>query len=142
MLAGLGLVGAYVTPILIASPTPNYWALYIYLAVVSAAAFGLARMRLWRWLALTAIVFGALWMLPGLSDAAGRVDHAACVPRGRRLRAGGGADRVGLPVRAGCAEPGRIDGVSSFALAAWLLAAGVLVLASRHDAPRSSVCRC
>ena len=76
MLAGLGLVGAYVTPILIATPTPNYWALYIYLAVVSAAAFGLARMRLWRWLALTAIVFGTLWMLPGLNDTRGRVDHA------------------------------------------------------------------
>ena len=72
MLAGLGLVGAYVTPILVAAPTPNYWALYIYLAVVTAAAFALARMRLWRWLALTAIVFGALWMLPGLNDA--RVD--------------------------------------------------------------------
>src|SRR3954471_16207183 len=42
-LAALGLVGAYVTPLLVASGAPNYWALYIYLTVVSAAAFALAR---------------------------------------------------------------------------------------------------
>ena len=53
-LGGLGLVGAYVTPLLVGSQEPNYWALYIYLAVVTAAAFALARMRLWRWLAITA----------------------------------------------------------------------------------------
>ena len=29
------------------------------------AAFALARYRLWRWLALTALVLGALWALPG-----------------------------------------------------------------------------
>src|SRR5947209_7623721 len=57
-LAGLGLVGAFVTPLLVASDAPNYWALYIYLAVVSAASFTLARIRLWRWLAITAVVFG------------------------------------------------------------------------------------
>ena len=41
-LAALGLVGAFVTPLLVASTAPNYWALYIYLAVVTAAAFALA----------------------------------------------------------------------------------------------------
>ena len=50
-LAALGLVGAYVTPMLVASNEPNYWALYIYLAVVTAAAFALALVRLWQWLA-------------------------------------------------------------------------------------------
>ena len=38
-LAALGLVGAYVTPLLVASAEPNYWALYVYLAVVTAAAY-------------------------------------------------------------------------------------------------------
>src|SRR5262245_16260632 len=47
-LAGLGLVGAYVTPIVVSTGQPNYWALYVYLAVVSAAALVLARVRLWR----------------------------------------------------------------------------------------------
>src|SRR5579883_3202215 len=57
-LAGLGLVGAEVTPILVASNHPNYWALYVFLAVVTAASFALARARLWRWLAVTAMLFG------------------------------------------------------------------------------------
>src|SRR4029078_12293113 len=65
-LAALGLVGAYVTPLLISTGEPNYWALYIYLAVVTAAAFALARMRLWRWLAVTAVGFGFFWVLPGI----------------------------------------------------------------------------
>src|SRR5258708_24549733 len=57
-LAALGLIGAEATPLLVATGTPNYWALYVYLAVVTAAAFVLARVRLWRWLAVTAGGFG------------------------------------------------------------------------------------
>ena len=64
-LAGLGVVGAFVAPLLVASETPDYWSLYIYIAVVTAAAFALARARLWPWLAVTAIVLGALWTFPG-----------------------------------------------------------------------------
>ena len=64
-LAGLGLVGAFLAPLLVSTEAPNYWALYIYLFVVTAAAFALARMRLWRWLAITAVVFSAAYALPG-----------------------------------------------------------------------------
>jgi uncharacterized membrane protein len=67
-LAGLGLVGAYVTPVLVASNRPDYWSLYIYLAVVTAAAFVLARLRMWRWLAITAIGFAFLWTFAGTVD--------------------------------------------------------------------------
>ena len=66
-LAGLGLAGAYLAPALVATREPNFWALYLYLIVVNAAAFTLARMRLWRWLAITAVVLGALWALPGVT---------------------------------------------------------------------------
>lgn len=59
-LAALGLVGAYVTPILVASSKPSFWALYIYLTVATAAAFALALMRLWPWLAFTKVVFSFL----------------------------------------------------------------------------------
>ena len=45
---------------------PDYWALYIYLAIVTAASFALARIRLWRWLAITTIVFALLWTFPCL----------------------------------------------------------------------------
>src|SRR5215831_1806211 len=67
-LAGLGLVGAYVAPLLVSTNQPNYWALYLYLAIVSAASFALARMRMWRWLAITAVVFATLWMFPGIEQ--------------------------------------------------------------------------
>ena len=56
-LAALGQLGAFVAPLLVATAQPNYWALYLYLAVVTAASFALARTRLWRWLAISAVVF-------------------------------------------------------------------------------------
>src|SRR5467141_4075383 len=65
-LAGLGIAAAFVTPVLVSSDKPDFWALYIYLAIVTAAAFGLARIRLWRWLAVTTIVFALLWTFPCL----------------------------------------------------------------------------
>jgi uncharacterized membrane protein len=131
-LAGLGLVGAYVTPVLVASDTSDYWSLYIYLAVVTAATFALARVRMWRWLTITAVAFSAAWTLPGLGivsvDALGA--HAFHVIVGFALAA--------LLMVAGLllgpdADGGRIDGVSSAALTAYLIAATLLVLASRHD---------
>ena len=64
-LAGLGLVGAFITPLIVSTEQPNYLALYLYLAVVTAAAFALARARLWRWLAVSAVVASVLWALPG-----------------------------------------------------------------------------
>jgi uncharacterized membrane protein len=129
-LAGLGLVGAYVTPLLVASNHPDYWSLYIYLGVVTAAAFGLARMRMWRWLAITAIAFAVLWTLPGMPDGSAVAAHAFHVVVGFSLAA--------LLIVSGLfygppAETTRIDAVSSGALAAFLAAAAILVLASRHD---------
>jgi uncharacterized membrane protein len=131
-LAGLGVVGAYVTPLLVATGKADYWSLYVYLAIVTAAAFTLARFRMWRWLAVTAVVFSTLWSLPGLGvvsvDALGA--HAFHVIVGFAL--------VAALIVAGLllgpdALPGRIDGVSSAALGAYLLVTTLLVLASRHD---------
>src|SRR5262245_53275086 len=131
-LAGLGLVGAYVAPLLVASDRPDYWSLYVYLAVVTAAAFALARFRMWRWLALTAVAAGALWTLPGLGT--GHVDalgaHAFHVVVGFALAA---ALIVAGFLLGPDASPGEIDGTSSAALIAYLIAAALLVLASRHD---------
>jgi uncharacterized membrane protein len=130
-LAALGLVGAEVTPLLVASDTPNYWALTIYLAVVTAAAFALARARLWRWLAVTAVAFGLFWVFPGIGDPGTLAPHLAHVAIGFGLAA--------LFIVSGLfygpgAAPGRIDAVSSGALAAYLLAAALVVVASDHDA--------
>ena len=84
-LAGLGLVGAYVTPLLVASQRPDYWSLYVYLAVVTAAAFALARFRMWRWLAITAVAFSAVWTLPGIGVDRRERARRARLPCHRRL---------------------------------------------------------
>ncbi|CAM5763599.1 hypothetical protein LMIY3S_00866 [Labrys miyagiensis] len=60
-LAGLGLVGAYGTPLLVSSDQPNPWALGLFVFAVTAAAFVLARARLWRWLAVTATLAALLY---------------------------------------------------------------------------------
>jgi uncharacterized membrane protein len=131
-LAGLGLAGAFVTPLLVPSDVPNYWALYAYLAVVTAAAFALARMRLWRWLAITAVLLGALWTLPGVDYP--HVDaltaHLFHVIVGFVLAA---ALIVSGLFFGPSAEPGKIDEISSGAIAAYLFAATILVIASVHD---------
>jgi uncharacterized membrane protein len=62
-LAGLGLVGALVTPLLVASTNSTRWPLVLYLAVVAAAAYGLARFRRWLWLAVSVVVGAVLWGL-------------------------------------------------------------------------------
>lgn len=129
-LAGLGVVGAFVTPVLVSSGKPDYWALYIYLAIVTAASFGLARIRLWRWLAVTTIVFAVLWIFPGLDAAELQVaPHAFHVIAGFVLAT--------LLVVCGFMfgpgfEDGEIEPVSSGALGAYLFGAMLIVLSSGH----------
>jgi uncharacterized membrane protein len=55
-LAGLGLAGSLVVPMLVSSQTPSPWPLVIYLGVVAAAAYALARFRRWLWLAAAVVV--------------------------------------------------------------------------------------
>lgn len=129
-LAGLGVIGAFVTPILVSSGKADYWALYVYLAVVTAASFGLARIRLWRWLAVTTIVFAVLWTFPGLDVGELQVaPHAFHVIAGFVLAA--------LLVVCGfmfgpTIEDGEIEPVSSNSLGAYLFGAMLIVLSSAH----------
>ena len=60
----------------------------------------LARARLWRWLALTAVIAGALWALPGIDETALDVSASACLPHRGRPCARRGPDRVRPVVRA------------------------------------------
>jgi uncharacterized membrane protein len=129
-LAALGLVGAEVTPLLVASDKPDYWALYIYLAIVTAAAFAMANLRRWRWLAITALAFGLFWALPGVEEAGTAAPHLAHAVIGFALAA--------LLIVAGlaygpAAEPGRVDAVSSGAILVYLVAAALVVVAQDHD---------
>jgi uncharacterized membrane protein len=133
-LAGLGIIGAYLAPMLVASTEPDYWSLYIYIAVVNAAAFALARYRLWPWLALTALVLGALWTLPG-----NNTEFDAITALGAHVfHAVTGFALVATFLVCGLlygppSAPGEIDHVSALALSVYLLVAMILVLASQHD---------
>lgn len=66
-LAGLGLVAAFATPMLVESNEPSAWPVVLYVAVVAASAYGLARLRGWLWLALSGAAGGVAWgvMLAG-----------------------------------------------------------------------------
>jgi uncharacterized membrane protein len=129
-LAGLGVVGAFVTPLLVSSEQPDYWALYIYLAVVTAASLALARIRLWRWLAVTTIAFALFWTLPCIDCGPSMVaPHLFHLFAGFLLA-------VALVV---CGflfgpaiEEGQIEPISSGSLAAYLLGITAIVLASSH----------
>jgi uncharacterized membrane protein len=131
-LAGLGVIGAYLAPMLVASTKPDFWSLYIYIAVVNAAAFALARFRMWRWLAIAAIVLGALWTLPGMQPdtVTGLGAHVFHALAGFALVA---TFLVCGLLYGPPAAPGMIDRLSTLALVVYLLAAAFLVLASRHD---------
>ena len=63
-LAALGLVAAFVSPLLVTTTKPNLWALVLYLAFVVLASYGVARLRLWRWLAVAGAVGALLWTMP------------------------------------------------------------------------------
>jgi uncharacterized membrane protein len=129
-LAGLGVVGAFVTPVLVSSDKPDFRALYVYLAIVTAASFALARVRLWRWLAVTTIAFALLWTLPCLQCGPSMVaPHAFHVLAGFILAA--------LLVVCGFmfgppANEGEIEPISSGSLAAYLGGATLIVLNSFH----------
>jgi uncharacterized membrane protein len=62
-LAGLGLLGSYLTPLLVASDAPNLWALFGFIAIVLAAAGAIARLRDWLPLMVGAFVGAGLWNL-------------------------------------------------------------------------------
>ncbi|HUN49886.1 MAG TPA: DUF2339 domain-containing protein, partial [Candidatus Sulfotelmatobacter sp.] len=137
-LAGLGVIGAYLAPMLVSTAQPNYWALYIYIAVVTAASFALARARFWRWLALAALLLSAAWTLPGISPGAVAAigAHTFNVLAGFTLAA---VFLVSGLFYGPDARPGEIDPISALALSIYLLAATLLVLASRHDAAALAV---
>ena len=60
-LAAFGLVAALASPLLVETKNPDPWPLLLYLALTVLAAYGLARLRLWRWLAIAAAVGAFLW---------------------------------------------------------------------------------
>jgi uncharacterized membrane protein len=61
LVAALGLIGAFVVPLLVTSNAPQALPLFAYLAVVTAASLALLRHREWWWLAWLSLVGAILW---------------------------------------------------------------------------------
>ena len=69
-LAGVGLLGSLVTPMLVSSQSPNAWALFGYLAIVLAANTAIARLRDWSLVAAAGFAGTGLWCLLYMMDSA------------------------------------------------------------------------
>ena len=67
-LAGLGLLGSYLVPVLVASEAPSIWSFFLYIALVQVAAIAVASIRSWVPLAAAAVVGAGLWSLIYLQD--------------------------------------------------------------------------
>ncbi len=141
-LAGIGLLGALATPLLIDTQSRNDWALFGYLAIVLAAAGFVARIRSWTFLMTAAFTGTGLWTLLYIGETADpdfrivlfvdlvtlAVLAFAWLGRGRTGQGG-----VDLPTVA----PGLFVGVSALALffapafagTAGMIAATVLIAA-------------
>ncbi|GGK34709.1 DUF2339 domain-containing protein [Salinarimonas ramus] len=117
-LAAIGLLGGFAAPLLVSSADPSLWPLPIYLAFVAIAAYGVARLRRWRWLAIGAAVGAGLWALvltvlafgdtaPGLVHVLVQTALAAgafvALPYGRDRAPRPSLDRVATGVLAGFA---------------------------------------
>ena len=88
-LAGLGLAGALVVPLLVTSQQPNPWPVVLYLIMVAGAAYALARLRRWLWLAAATVAGAVLWGLallaPLKSGTPGAWESALLVHTGLQL---------------------------------------------------------
>ncbi|WP_181705862.1 DUF2339 domain-containing protein [Chthonobacter rhizosphaerae] len=60
-LAGLGLAAGYLAPVLVSSEAPAFGSLVLYLLVLTVATLAVARLRGWRWLAISAVVGQIGW---------------------------------------------------------------------------------
>jgi uncharacterized membrane protein len=67
-LAGLGALGSYAAPLLVASAEPQALPVVLHTLAVTAAVLGMGRIRGWRWLAIAGIAASLGWgVLAGLA---------------------------------------------------------------------------
>ena len=136
-LAGLGLAGSFIVPLLIESQQPNPWPLVTYLAVVAGAAYALARLRRWLWLAAATVAGAVIWgfALGGSVDLGGESLWSgalfAHVAIQMALAAAFMAIEPHLAVSDDAAEP---DWIAAAALAALTVLAVMALSVARMDA--------
>jgi uncharacterized membrane protein len=129
LVAALGLVGAFIVPLLVSSTAPHALPLFAYLAVVTAGSLALLRHRAWWWLAWPSLVGAIGWVVLWL---AGAGDPETPVVAGYLLVQFG----LFVAFRRGIAWIGFLAGIADTPIvrvvtrsAFWAIAAGLLVLA-------------
>src|SRR5262249_24099882 len=135
-LAGLGLVGSGVGPLLVTSQTPSPWPLVIYLAAVAAAAYAPARPRRWLWLAAAVVAGAFLWGVgidQGTHGIAGDWTSALFVYTALQLALAAAFMALEPHLSTPDAEA-RPDWVATAALATFSLLAVLALFAGRFDA--------
>ena len=128
LVAALGLVGAFIVPLLVTSTNPHALPLFAYLAVVTAGALALLRHRAWWWLAWPtlagAILWVALWLASAPNIEAPVVALYLLVQFGLFVAFRRGIPRVGF--LAGIADTAIVRVVTRSAF--WAIAAGLFLL--------------
>lgn len=135
-LAALGLLGAFAAPLLVSSGDPRPWPVVLYLAVVAASAYGVARLRLWRWLALSAAGGAILWGM-ALSEGLGTQAALPLMVHAAVQMALAGLFLFVEPYRGTPDDEARIDGYASAALAGLALVAILAVAFPTAGEPRA-----
>ena len=63
LVAAIGIVGAFVTPLLVESDAPEWAGVFAYLLFVAAASLAAVRYAAWVWLGWATTIAGAAWLL-------------------------------------------------------------------------------
>jgi uncharacterized membrane protein len=139
LVAALGLIGAFVVPMLVASESPHAGPLFAYLALVTAGSLAVLRHRAWWWLAWPslagAMVWVWLWLALATEIEAPVVALYLLVQFGLFVAFRRGIARIGF--LAGIADTLMVRVVTRAAL--WAIAFGFLLLASADDFGTTSV---
>jgi uncharacterized membrane protein len=142
LIAALGLLGAFVAPMLVSTNAPNPWGFFAYLLVIVAACFYELRSRPWWWLGFAAIAGATAWsvlwansgyssgtvgLLPPTLFALALGGLAAFMPRGKAVL----TDEFGSLASLKHVQPPLWLTVAGFAAASVILAA--FVYSSQHS---------
>jgi uncharacterized membrane protein len=130
--AGLGLVGGYVVPILIESAEPAPVALFGYLLALTLAAALLPRWRPWPWLGGLALAGNAVWTLLYMVGPMRPGDEGVMAVFLLAVAAVVSAARVGVPIRTvpSLSAPLADPITRGLTEAAWSIVAALMVLLS------------
>ncbi len=79
LVAAVGIVGAFATPLLVDTPEPSIPGLFGYLLFVSAASLAVVRYSAWVWLGWATTIAGAAWVLLATVEAPLQADWSAAL---------------------------------------------------------------